>query len=759
MAASETLVFDILARDAASPSFEKLGRTASSASDDVAGLSRRLDEIGRRAVDARVGVDDKAANAELDKLNVKLLTIGKRVANPKIDMVGVARAQADISAVDLALDKLGKKAAGQGPNWFQKLPGLIGLPGLFGEGGAGGAGGGGGAAAPAGGGLNPATIGGGAAAALVTLPFIGQAAASAITLTLGTALTGIGVYAEKGVRSVQYQFAQLWSGKDGIQATLANISPAFGQALTTILSAARTFVPTFIRDFGPALNAIAGPFKSLGVEIAGSLASPQIASSLQAVGKAFGSILTAITPQIPGDVTAIADGITNVSRAIAKNPKAIADFVSGLAHLAGIALDTIGWLTQIADYLEMHLVPAFRDTQSDLLNWTANVGQFFAKWGHDTEHTFDTVRSFVVATWNATWNDTIGALTRGIEHADALLAGWELTVSRDIGNVVSFFTGLPHRTIQALSGWGNELNAFAHQAVTLLWDGAKSAAAPIVSWFEGFAKGIVGVFKKIWGWFSPSSVMYEGGRALMEGLALGIKDHAHLAMAHATAAAKGISTPFSGGYGVGVSQWSDDVVQALKMEGLSPSLAPRVLYQMMTESGGNPNAINLWDSNARAGDPSRGLMQVIMTTFDAYHWPGTSLNIYDPLANIAAAINYAAHRYGPTLMSGGYGIGSGHGYALGTSSAAPGWAWVGERGPELVRFAGGEQVYPSPVIPGRQGAGGSSAGSGSGATLDDLSAQLDQLIGVCAAAPGGFAGALNGMARSSGYAAMYSTRP
>lgn len=35
----------------------------------------------------------------------------------------------------------------------------------------------------------------------------------------------------------------------------------------------------------------------------------------------------------------------------------------------------------------------------------------------------------------------------------------------------------------------------------------------------------------------------------------------------------------------------------------------------------------------------------------------------------------------------------GRGYALGTRSATPGWRWVGERGPELMRFAGGEAVY------------------------------------------------------------------
>ena len=39
------------------------------------------------------------------------------------------------------------------------------------------------------------------------------------------------------------------------------------------------------------------------------------------------------------------------------------------------------------------------------------------------------------------------------------------------------------------------------------------------------------------------------------------------------------------------------------------------------------------------------------------------------------------------------------GYATGTRSAAPGLAWVGERGPELVNFRGGEQVLPPGFSP------------------------------------------------------------
>ncbi|MDT0382822.1 transglycosylase SLT domain-containing protein, partial [Streptomyces sp. DSM 42041] len=56
--------------------------------------------------------------------------------------------------------------------------------------------------------------------------------------------------------------------------------------------------------------------------------------------------------------------------------------------------------------------------------------------------------------------------------------------------------------------------------------------------------------------------------------------------------------------------------------------------------------INSWDINAINGIPSKGLLQVIPPTFKAYHVKGTSSNIYDPVANITAAANYAADKYG-----------------------------------------------------------------------------------------------------------------
>lgn len=114
----------------------------------------------------------------------------------------------------------------------------------------------------------------------------------------------------------------------------------------------------------------------------------------------------------------------------------------------------------------------------------------------------------------------------------------------------------------------------------------------------------------------------------------------------------------------GVEQWRSTVIRALRMEGqYTAANVQRTLYQMQTESGGNPRAINLWDSNAKAGIPSKGLMQVIDPTFRAYARAGFDKNIYDPLSNILASVRYAVSRYGS--LGKAY---QGHGYANGVGS-------------------------------------------------------------------------------------------
>lgn len=103
----------------------------------------------------------------------------------------------------------------------------------------------------------------------------------------------------------------------------------------------------------------------------------------------------------------------------------------------------------------------------------------------------------------------------------------------------------------------------------------------------------------------------------------------------------------SGKYGSSVERWRSTVNSALNKLGIySLANANRTLYQMKTESNGNPNAINNWDINAKNGTPSKGLMQVIDPTFRAYARSPYNKNIWDPMSNILASMRYALSRYG-----------------------------------------------------------------------------------------------------------------
>lgn len=130
----------------------------------------------------------------------------------------------------------------------------------------------------------------------------------------------------------------------------------------------------------------------------------------------------------------------------------------------------------------------------------------------------------------------------------------------------------------------------------------------------------------------------------------------------------------------GVEQWRATAKKALELTGqYTEANLNRLLMQMKSESGGNPNAINNWDINAKMGIPSKGLMQVIDPTFRAYAMKGFDKNIYDPMSNILAAIRYTLARYGS--LERGW---KGHGYANGGFPKVGEMFYARESGPELV---------------------------------------------------------------------------
>jgi hypothetical protein len=138
-----------------------------------------------------------------------------------------------------------------------------------------------------------------------------------------------------------------------------------------------------------------------------------------------------------------------------------------------------------------------------------------------------------------------------------------------------------------------------------------------------------------------------------------------------------------------VRQW---LTRALKItDYYTPENLSLLFGRTMQESGGNPRAINLTDSNAAAGHPSKGLLQTIDSTFNAYKMKGHD-DIWNPIDNAIAAINYMEavyhHIVGP----------SGSGYQRGgkvphfdSGGIVPGPIGV----PKHIVAHGGETILPT----------------------------------------------------------------
>lgn len=90
---------------------------------------------------------------------------------------------------------------------------------------------------------------------------------------------------------------------------------------------------------------------------------------------------------------------------------------------------------------------------------------------------------------------------------------------------------------------------------------------------------------------------------------------------------------------------ANTVLQQNGDAGLSGQDVQAIRLMVQNESGGDPLIINGYDSNARAGHASKGLLQDIQSTFMKWADPGHH-NIFNPVDNIVASVRYARARYG-----------------------------------------------------------------------------------------------------------------
>jgi hypothetical protein len=102
------------------------------------------------------------------------------------------------------------------------------------------------------------------------------------------------------------------------------------------------------------------------------------------------------------------------------------------------------------------------------------------------------------------------------------------------------------------------------------------------------------------------------------------------------------------------STLNGQIAKALGLMGLPQKLAPGVKQIIMRESTGNADAVNGWDTNAAAGTPSKGLMQLIDTTFRNSVLPSLAdKGIFDPVANITAGVRTMIANHGISAVENG----------------------------------------------------------------------------------------------------------
>lgn len=225
-----------------------------------------------------------------------------------------------------------------------------------------------------------------------------------------------------------------------------------------------------------------------------------------------------------------------------------------------------------------------------------------------------------------------------------------------IGNAIEGAVG-------AISGLGNGVAG-------KLTSGALGALPGV----EAAIKAIMGFVGKAQGMGGPLAGM--GAKAAEMGMTMVQK-----IMEKAQSLLASMASKAGGALGGSVKGLSALALKALKAAGLDPSQLANFLKRIQIESSGNPNAINNWDSNAAAGNNSEGLGQITLSNFATYG----SGNILNPYDNLVASARYIGAVYGGQVPTGAA-------YASGTPGATSGWAMVGEQGPEMINFRGGESV-------------------------------------------------------------------
>lgn len=342
----------------------------------------------------------------------------------------------------------------------------------------------------------------------------------------------------KSQESVRKSFQDL---QQQFYGSLSKIGQSFAPVLINIASVAGDVLGKLTPVFSKAVGALAGPFEQTMTILITSLTDPQVTSAIQAVAIAFGDIMKAFAPDIPGIVNSFADAIERIAQAVEKNPKAFADFLNFMFQVGIFALNLIAWLTDAADWIEKHwdVIGWFVSPLIQVIQHWSTISGFFKRVFHDIAHAFDVFRHGWSEQWDLFWQDTIGRTIRANRHLEQLISGWLHNIAHwfDVGRhwVASIWDAMWQATIgsairqqrhlqQLISAWLHNLAHWfdiARHDVAAAWDSMWSHlydwaikgwgkiynnvwvpvrdffTKTLPSWFDNAVKAVGGVWDKI----------------------------------------------------------------------------------------------------------------------------------------------------------------------------------------------------------------------------------------------------------------------
>lgn len=291
--------------------------------------------------------------------------------------------------------------------------------------------------------------------------------------------------------------------------------------------------------------------------------------------------------------------------------------------------------------------------------------------------------------------DILDGLAKGAGKAWGVLTGW-------LGKIGGWI-------LKPFSAAGRWLLSVGGDVIGGLLSGIKNKMLGIGRWIlSNVVDPVIHAVKSFFGIHSPSTVMHGIGFQLIAGLVRGIISHnpvsaikrvfGSLPSALGHLVSKGLVAITSlpgkalralGGLGSKIGGLFSKLFGGGGGGGPAVSIGKRMaaavgwtgaqwnaLYSLwQQESGWNPNAVN----------PSSGAYGIPQSLGHGHPYA-----LGDAASQIRWGLSYIAQRYGSPLAAWAHEQ-QFNWYAKG-GTTKPGWAWVGERGPELVRMAGGETV-------------------------------------------------------------------